>query len=117
MCGIVGYCGKRNASEIIYKGLKQLEYRGYDSAGIAVVSDGTVSAVKKQGRVANIEAEAKALRGNVGIGHTRWATHGPYTRQQAVFPLEWVRQAKFFPYVSKIDAGYGDRNLCCRNCE
>ena len=45
MCGIVGYCGKRNASEIIYKGLKQLEYRGYDSAGIAVVSDGTVSAV------------------------------------------------------------------------
>ena len=41
----------------------------------------------------------------------------PYTRQQAVFPLEWVRQAKFFPYVSKIDAGYGDRNLCCRNCE
>ena len=83
MCGIVGYCGKRNASEIIYKGLKQLEYRGYDSAGIAVVSDGTVSAVKKQGRVANIEAEAKALRGNVGIGHTRWATHGKPSDENA----------------------------------
>ncbi len=83
MCGIVGYCGKRNAAEIIYKGLKQLEYRGYDSAGIAVVSDGKISAVKKQGRVANIEAEAKTLCGHVGIGHTRWATHGKPSDENA----------------------------------
>ena len=72
------------------------------------------------------ECEAAAAAGEkdnvvVNAPHTAVEIAGewphPYTRQQAVFPLEWVRQAKFFPYVSKIDAGYGDRNLCCRNCE
>lgn len=76
MCGIVGYCGKKEAAEIIYNGLKQLEYRGYDSAGIASLSDGSVSLVKKQGRVNNLQPYIGNLHGTVGIGHTRWATHG-----------------------------------------
>ena len=78
MCGIVGYVGKQKAAPFILEGLKRLEYRGYDSAGVAVLQDGAFHVVKKTGRVANLEQEvAKArLHGNYGIGHTRWATHG-----------------------------------------
>lgn len=77
MCGIVGYIGNKQAWPIILKGLKRLEYRGYDSAGIALLNDG-VQVIKKSGKVAALEAEAegKNLEGTVGIGHTRWATHG-----------------------------------------
>jgi len=78
MCGIVGYIGKRNAKDIIIKGLKRLEYRGYDSAGIAIIETTTINVFKKQGKVADLEnfIKDKNTNGNVGIGHTRWATHG-----------------------------------------
>ncbi len=78
MCGIVAYIGKKEAYPILIKGLKRLEYRGYDSAGIALLSDGKVNLYKKQGKVANLEefALGKDITGHSGIGHTRWATHG-----------------------------------------
>ena len=76
MCGIVGYTGGRKASEIIYEGLKRLEYRGYDSAGIATLSCGEIFVGKKQGRVGVLESLIGGLDGNTGVGHTRWATHG-----------------------------------------
>ncbi len=78
MCGIVGYTGKGEASEFLIDGLRRLEYRGYDSAGIAVYDGEKIVIEKKEGRLANLEDALKAhpLRGHVGIGHTRWATHG-----------------------------------------
>ena len=78
MCGIVAYIGQKEAYPIIVKGLKRLEYRGYDSAGIALLNDSNLNVYKKQGKVANLEefAEDKDRSGNAGIGHTRWATHG-----------------------------------------
>jgi len=78
MCGIVAYIGHKEAYPIIVKGLKRLEYRGYDSAGVALLSEGNLNVYKKQGKVANLEefAEDKDISGTSGIGHTRWATHG-----------------------------------------
>ena len=78
MCGIVGYIGDGNASEIIIDGLKKLEYRGYDSSGIAVYKDGKIEVRKFKGRIANLEAAIahEHFDSGVGIGHTRWATHG-----------------------------------------
>jgi glucosamine--fructose-6-phosphate aminotransferase (isomerizing) len=77
MCGIVGYIGSRDAYPVVIKGLKRLEYRGYDSAGIALL-DGGLKLYKKKGKVADLEETliGKNLQGNIGIGHTRWATHG-----------------------------------------
>lgn len=78
MCGIVAYIGQKEAYPIIIKGLKRLEYRGYDSAGIALLHNNKLNVYKKQGKVANLEefSADKDISGNVGIGHTRWATHG-----------------------------------------
>jgi len=78
MCGIIGYVGKENAVPIIVDGLKKLEYRGYDSAGIAIYRDGGFDVVKQKGRLAALEERLKGnpLNGYMGIGHTRWATHG-----------------------------------------
>jgi len=78
MCGIVGYVGNDDAREIIIEGLKKLEYRGYDSAGIALYKDGKIQVRKSAGRIANLEKliETEDLHSTVGIGHTRWATHG-----------------------------------------
>ena len=78
MCGIVGYIGHDNAKELLLKGLEKLEYRGYDSAGIAVVNDDGTNVFKSKGRIAELRkvADSKDVDGNVGIGHTRWATHG-----------------------------------------
>ena len=79
MCGIVGYIGKKEAYPILIKGLHRLEYRGYDSAGVALISDkGDLSVYKSRGKVAELErfAESKNVSGNIGIAHTRWATHG-----------------------------------------
>lgn len=78
MCGIIGYIGTRNCQTILLEGLKKLEYRGYDSAGIAVCTSGGLQVRKAQGRLATLVAhlDHSALRGTVGIGHTRWATHG-----------------------------------------
>lgn len=77
MCGIVAYIGNKNAYDIIIKGLKRLEYRGYDSAGIALLN-GDMRIFKKQGKVSNLETETagKDISGTMGMGHTRWATHG-----------------------------------------
>lgn len=85
MCGIVGYVGKQRAAALIIEGLKRLEYRGYDSAGVAVWQDGHFAVAKKTGRVANLEKEAARhkLTGSSGIGHTRWATHGGVTDANA----------------------------------
>lgn len=78
MCGIVGYIGKRAAQDVIVEGLAKLEYRGYDSSGLAVVGKGTLNSVKFKGRLSVLEDYTRAnfLEGGLGIGHTRWATHG-----------------------------------------
>ena len=78
MCGIVGYVGKKQAKPILINGLLRLEYRGYDSAGIATVEKNNIKVVKNKGRVSELEEieEIKHLEGTIGIGHTRWATHG-----------------------------------------
>jgi glutamine---fructose-6-phosphate transaminase (isomerizing) len=78
MCGIVGYIGNKNCIPILINGLKRLEYRGYDSAGIAIISNGQSKLVKKQGKVSLLEEELEknTITSTLGIGHTRWATHG-----------------------------------------
>ena len=78
MCGIVGYVGPRPAAPILLDGLRKLEYRGYDSAGLAVHTSGGVDVVRSVGKLDNLSRalEEKKLEGTVGIGHTRWATHG-----------------------------------------
>jgi len=78
MCGIVGYVGKREASPILLAGLSKLEYRGYDSAGVAILNNDGLTVTKCKGRLVNLEEKLKEspIQGNVGIGHTRWATHG-----------------------------------------
>ena len=85
MCGIVGYIGNQKAKEILINGLKSLEYRGYDSAGVATIENNKISIVKEKGRVANLEAlpEFNTLAGSVGIAHTRWATHGKPSRENS----------------------------------
>jgi len=85
MCGIVGYVGKQKAASIILEGLKRLEYRGYDSAGVAVLQGGRIQLAKKAGRVENLvqECTRHPFSGTTGIGHTRWATHGGVTDANA----------------------------------
>jgi len=85
MCGIVGYIGNRNSQEVLLNGLRKLEYRGYDSAGIAVITDEGLKVSKAQGRLAVLEQklESNPLIGRVGIGHTRWATHGKPSDENA----------------------------------
>src|SRR5262245_50628378 len=80
MCGIVGYIGKRQAAPIMLEGLRRLEYRGYDSAGIAVICDRDLQLRKKKGNIdegLSRLLHAQPAMGQVGVGHTRWATHGP----------------------------------------
>jgi glucosamine--fructose-6-phosphate aminotransferase (isomerizing) len=78
MCGIVGYTGPREAFPVVFKGLKRLEYRGYDSSGVALLNNGKLNVFKKKGKVTEIEENVigKDLQSHIGIGHTRWATHG-----------------------------------------
>jgi glucosamine--fructose-6-phosphate aminotransferase (isomerizing) len=77
MCGIIGYCGPKNATQVLIEGLKRLEYRGYDSAGIAVVTTGALKVIKTKGKIKDLHTIIPAgLDGHCGIGHTRWATHG-----------------------------------------
>ena len=86
MCGIVGYAGSAQAAPILLDGLKKLEYRGYDSAGVAVIHDGTITLEKVSGRIANLcekTMDGGMLPGVTGIGHTRWATHGAPTDSNA----------------------------------
>ena len=86
MCGIVGYAGHRQAAGVVLEGLGRLEYRGYDSAGVAVLADGKLTWAKRAGKLGNLKAalaDRAPLAGLVGIGHTRWATHGPPTDPNA----------------------------------
>ena len=86
MCGIVGYVGERSALEVVVEGLRRLEYRGYDSAGVALLVDGKLATEKKAGKLANLDAalaESPLPSATTGIGHTRWATHGGPTDRNA----------------------------------
>jgi glucosamine--fructose-6-phosphate aminotransferase (isomerizing) len=85
MCGIVGYVGDKEVVPLLLDGLKRLEYRGYDSAGVVVVRDGSLERVRAEGKLANLVAklEAEPLAGSHGLGHTRWATHGPPVERNA----------------------------------
>src|SRR6188472_950984 len=86
MCGIVGYVGPKQAQDVVMAGLRRLEYRGYDSAGVALVCGDAIAWAKKAGKLANLEkqlAEAPLPGANTGIGHTRWATHGAPTDANA----------------------------------
>src|SRR5690349_1342980 len=85
MCGIVGYVGKKNAADLLVDGLRKLEYRGYDSAGIAVVSGGRLEIRRSVGKLAELEKviTAAPVPGQIGLGHTRWATHGVPSVQNA----------------------------------
>src|SRR5688500_3387411 len=78
MCGIVGYIGERQSLDVLLDGLKRLEYRGYDSAGVALLVDGKISVRRKKGKLKELEhlVKTEKLPASLGIGHTRWATHG-----------------------------------------
>jgi glucosamine--fructose-6-phosphate aminotransferase (isomerizing) len=85
MCGIVGYVGPKPVAEILIEGLRKLEYRGYDSAGIAVIRDGQLEIRRFAGKLKNLETilDREPVTGSYGIGHTRWATHGRPTEENA----------------------------------
>jgi len=89
MCGIVGYFGKRKASEILVDGLRRMEYRGYDSAGVACLHDGVIGLVKNPGKIKGLREKVDASdldsmqHATLGIGYTRWATHGAPTEINA----------------------------------
>ena len=86
MCGIVGYVGEQSALDVVVEGLRRLEYRGYDSAGVALISDGKLATAKRAGKLANLEAalaESPLGPATTGMGHTRWATHGAPTDRNA----------------------------------
>ncbi|AEJ60460.1 Glucosamine--fructose-6-phosphate aminotransferase (isomerizing) [Spirochaeta thermophila DSM 6578] len=84
MCGIIGYCGPKPTARVLLEGLKRLEYRGYDSAGIATVRDGALTVIKRAGKIKDLEGIVpQDLDGEYGIGHTRWATHGGVTDTNA----------------------------------
>ena len=85
MCGIVGYIGNKKAVPVLINGLLSLEYRGYDSAGIAVLENNEIVVMKDKGRVANLQNmdEINNLNSSIGIAHTRWATHGKPSKENA----------------------------------
>ena len=96
MCGIVGYIGTRDAYPILIKGLHRLEYRGYDSAGLALIAadNKTLNVYKSRGKVADLErfAQSKDVTGFIGIAHTRWATHGEPNDTQ-----RYYRKLQYYP--------------------
>ena len=85
MCGIIGYLGSKEVVPILIDGLRRLEYRGYDSAGVAVVKNGLIERRRSAGKLANLETAIRIepLDGVYGVGHTRWATHGRPTEENA----------------------------------
>jgi glucosamine--fructose-6-phosphate aminotransferase (isomerizing) len=85
MCGIIGYLGSRNAVPVLLDGLKKLEYRGYDSAGVAIVRDNKILVRRVKGKIRDLDESLKAspLEGHCGLGHTRWATHGRPSEENA----------------------------------
>ena len=82
MCGIVGYLGKQDATKILINGLKRLEYRGYDSAGIGIIGE-KLQVFKEIGEISMLQHSIPKIKGNLGIGHTRWATHGKVSKENA----------------------------------
>ena len=82
MCGIFGYIGTEDPTEVCLQGLKKLEYRGYDSAGVGII-DKKLSVCKEVGEIANLEQNLPTMKGTMGIGHTRWATHGKVSKENA----------------------------------
>ena len=117
MCGIVAYVGKQRAVSILVEGLKRLEYRGYDSAGVCVLQNGRLDVAKKAGRVDNLAREIAAHRftGTTGIGHTRWATHGgatdanahPHVSSDGKFALIHNGVIENYAQIKKFLAGRG----------
>ena len=105
MCGIVAYIGKREAYPIIIKGLQRLEYRGYDSAGVALLN-GNLNVYKKAGKVSDLAefVKGKNVSGNLGMGHTRWATHGEPNDRNA------------HPHFSQSKEFATIEVLICRSC-
>ena len=85
MCGIVAYIGNKPALPILTKGLRRLEYRGYDSAGVALICDGKIDRLRSVGKIDSLEEKVKTvcMGGTIGIAHTRWATHGGVTEENA----------------------------------
>ncbi len=85
MCGIIGYFGNKECSDILLDGLTRLEYRGYDSAGIALLNDGIINRYRANGKLKNLKkiVYGSDVVGNIGIGHTRWATHGAPSEKNA----------------------------------
>ena len=85
MCGIVGYIGPKDAAPILLNGIKRLEYRGYDSAGLAYFVNGKISVTKESGKISKLETKIHDIdiKSTIGIGHTRWATHGAPTSVNA----------------------------------
>src|SRR6186713_2764063 len=85
MCGIIGYIGDKQVLPVLIDGLRRLEYRGYDSAGVAVVRDGSVTLRRSAGKLSNLEEviDHDPISGDYGVGHTRWATHGRPTEENA----------------------------------
>src|SRR5580698_1089559 len=85
MCGIVGYIGPKNVTTILMDGLKKLEYRGYDSAGVAILNGAGIDLRRSSGKLSNLEAllEKQPAKGTMGLGHTRWATHGRPSEENA----------------------------------
>lgn len=112
MCGIIGYAGELQAPEVIIDGLKKLEYRGYDSAGISVFNNGEIKTIKAVGRIINLEElknkNKDSLKSNVGIGHTRWATHGK--------PSEKNAHPHFTDKVSIVHNGIIENYLKLKKC-
>ena len=114
MCGIVGYIGYRDAYPILIKGLQRLEYRGYDSAGVALFDGTNINLAKTKGKVEDLNKKAEAdisLKGTLGIGHTRWATHGRPSEQRAL-----VRNPGGGAGVPFRSAQYHWRRDAARNC-
>ncbi len=117
MCGIVGYVGNKQVVPLIIDGLRKLEYRGYDSAGIAVVDDEHhLSLRRAEGKLRNLEEAIRLnpLDGNYGIGHTRWATHGPPSEANAHPHVGGERVVLAHNGVIGIDAGQSrDQGIDC----
>ena len=99
MCGIVGYVGARNATPVIYDGLKRLEYRGYDSAGIAVIQNDHIEVRREAGKLDALRdlLYTQPITGPIGIGHTRWATHGKANQINAHPHLDCTRRPRRDP--------------------
>ena len=107
MCGIIGYIGSKEVVPVLIEGLRRLEYRGYDSAGVAVVHDGTIDLRRSAGKLANLEQVIRIdpIAGDYGVGHTRWATHGGVNEDNA-HPLTGCEDAKLAIVLNGIVENY-----------